>query len=78
MTLTQAPTDAVTLQELLQIPELFTVTSRFLDIALSTLNRLAPDERSDALTEIEFELFRLSRSIPAAQRRAAWEYAKET
>jgi hypothetical protein len=67
-------TDLLNLPRLLRNPELFTVTSRFLDIAISTLNRLPPSQKSDELLDLEFEMFRLSRSIPACERKAAWEH----
>ena len=81
MTITKsAPvlTDEVTLHELVNHPchSIQLATSRFLDILMSTIQREANPQDED-LVALEFELFKLSRSIPADIRRAAWEYKRE-
>jgi hypothetical protein len=71
--MTSVATNLLNLPDLLRNPELFMVTSRFLDIAISTLNRLPPEQKTEELLDLEYELFRLSRTIPAGDRKAAWQ-----
>ena len=81
MTITKsAPvlTDDVTLQELVnhECESIRKATSRFIDIVMTTIQR-ENNPQDEELTALEFELFKLSRSIPADIRRAAWEYKRE-
>ena len=73
-----ALTDEVTLHELVNhdSDNIKKATSRFIDILLTTIQR-EENPQDEELVALEFELFKLSRSIPVDLRRAAWEYKRE-